>query len=260
MNAPFVKVLLTFALSIALVACDNTVNRPETSDIVIGFTNVPLDAQRDVIRNEEAALGNLITDAMLAYVVGLGEPIDGVLINGGGIRYNIQRHPDGIYPAGELTEDDIKEMLPFGNTGFIVQMTGSELKSTLERSVHALPVLEGSFGTGAFLQVSANFRIIVDLDQAAQVLNELDAETTIASPGGRIVSVLINGQQLSPDESYQIFLPSFIASGEDGYLAVGAIPDNDKKDLGLDLAVPLASYFRSQEIVTPIIEGRIIIN
>jgi len=245
-----------------LVACsqDATVSKPESSTLVVGFTNVPLDASRVVVRGRESLIGNLISDALLFEAQSDGESLDGSLINGGGIRFDSVRHSDGIYPAGELTEDDIHEMLPFGNTGVVVQMTGSDIKSSFERSVHALPILGDNLGSGAFLQVSHNFMVTVDLSQTSQIVDELSETPSILTSGERIQSILINGENLVPDQTYNILVPNFIADGGDSYVALANIPESKKKRLNIDLVEPLIDYIKTQGVVSPILEDRIIIN
>src|SRR5690606_19216823 len=71
----------------------------------IGVTDTPLDSRRATVRGGEAAIGNLIADAMREAV-----GADIAILNGGAIR------ADRDYPAGtELTRADIFSELPFGN-------------------------------------------------------------------------------------------------------------------------------------------------
>ena len=74
-------------------------------DAIIGTTATELDSRRSVVRSEEAAIGNLIADAMRTTV-----GADVALMNSGGIR------GDRVYPpASEITRRDILSELPFGN-------------------------------------------------------------------------------------------------------------------------------------------------
>ena len=63
-------------------------------DIVIGTTETGLDSRRAAVRDHEAAIGNLITDAMREAV---GAQV--AMINGGGIRANRD------YPPGPSSPD-----------------------------------------------------------------------------------------------------------------------------------------------------------
>ena len=74
-------------------------------NVVIGKTEGPLDSRRNIVRTQEAAIGNLIADAMIEAV---GAEI--AIFGGGGIR------ADKEYPAGgDITRRDILTELPFGN-------------------------------------------------------------------------------------------------------------------------------------------------
>ncbi|PIP79783.1 MAG: hypothetical protein COW84_08790 [Gammaproteobacteria bacterium CG22_combo_CG10-13_8_21_14_all_40_8] len=261
-NVKNISVFMSFFLLLALLGCsaDNTVPRPEFSSKVIGFTNVPLDARKPIVRGGEAVLGNLVSDAILFDTLNKGELVDGVISNGGNIRFDSNRHPDGIYPAGELTEDDAFEILPFANTGIIVDITGAELKSTFERGVNNVPVIGDDLGSGAFLQVSKNFVIVVDTSRPAQIVDQLSDTSSIISEGERIQSILIDGIEINPEATYKILFSNFIANGGDSFVALGNIPDPRKKDLGEDLAFALKNYITSLGTVNPQIENRIIIN
>jgi 5'-nucleotidase len=81
---------------------------------VIAGSEVGLDARRDFIRSRETNEGNLTTDSFLWKATQLhadfGAPApDIAMCNGGGIRN------DSIIPAGDFTELDTFDMLPFPN-------------------------------------------------------------------------------------------------------------------------------------------------
>ena len=77
----------------------------EELDIEIGTTATEIDSRRPTVRGTEAAIGNLITDAMRA-----ATGADVALTNGGGIRAG------KVYAPGTmLTRRDILSELPFGN-------------------------------------------------------------------------------------------------------------------------------------------------
>ncbi len=84
-------------------------------NVVIGKTEGPLDSRRNVVRTQEAAIGNLIADAMREAV---GAEI--AITNGGGIR------ADKEYAAGsDITRKDVLTELPFGNVTVLAEVTGS---------------------------------------------------------------------------------------------------------------------------------------
>lgn len=232
----------------------------ESDESVAGFTTVDLDANKPVVRGGEAVLGNLIADSFLSYAINEGYNVDFAMANGGNIRFNSTTRTNGIYPAGDITQDDINELLPFNNTGIIVEITGLELKSTLERSVHALPISEGNSGNGAFAHVSSGIQIVVDTSLQAQIIDELNNVGSITIEGERVVQVTINGELLDLQRTYLVLIPSFAAGGGDAYVTLGAIGDDRKIDLAEPLKIALRDYLAVISPVTPIIENRILVD
>ncbi len=250
--------IILFILCFLGCGADDIVSVPESDDSVVGFTTVDLDANKPIVRGGEAVLGNLIADAFLSYAIEEGYDIDFAMANGGNMRFNSTTRPDGIYPTGDITQDDINELLPFDNTGIIIEITGLELKSTFERSVHALPVPEGSSGNGAFAHLSSGVQIVVDTSLQTQIIDELNDVETIATEGERVVQITINGEQLNLEQTYLVLIPSFAAGGGDAYVTLGAIGDDRKTDLAEPLKLALRDYLETNSPVTPIIENRIL--
>lgn len=94
-------------------------------NVEIGTTQGPLDSRRNMVRGEEASMGNLIADAMRAQT-----GADIAIMNGGGIR------ADRTYDAGaRLTRRDILSELPFGNTTVVTEIPGSQVLAALENGV-----------------------------------------------------------------------------------------------------------------------------
>lgn len=211
------KILFVFLL---LTACRKNEQEPEPT--IIGEITIPLDANVEVVRKKEALIGNFITEALSEIVRSKGNELDFCLINSGSIRYDEQKRPSGIYPAGSITNNDIIEMLPFGDVATIVTVTGSQLKEILERSVAQYPLAKGPF-----LQLSEEIRIKVDTLAAEQQLNA--TETAIISPGSRITSILINGNPYEPTANYKVLVINFLANGEDGFVTFNSIPDSQKE-------------------------------
>ena len=253
--------LMMLFLIFCFLGCgaDEIVSIPESDDSIVGFTTVDLDANKPVVRGGEAVLGNLIADSFLFYAIDEGYDVDFAMANGGNIRFNSTTRSSGIYPSGDITQDDINELLPFNNSGIIVEITGLELRSTIERSVHALPISEGSSGNGAFAHVSSGVQIVVDTSLPAQIIDELNNVETIATEGERVVQVTINGELLDIQQTYLVLIPSFAAGGGDAYVMLGAISDDRKIDLGEPLKFALKDYLELNSPVTPIIENRIIV-
>ena len=111
----------------------------------IGTTETALDSRRATVRGQEAAIGNLIADAMREAV-----GADVGITNGGGIR------ADREYAAGtKLTRRDVFAELPFGNKTVQLEVTGRSPGRAGER------LLPGRGGAGRFPHVSG---MVVEVD------------------------------------------------------------------------------------------------
>ncbi len=106
---------------------------PEVAAIVAGFQqeldrqmNVPLattavmlDSRNATVRGREAAIGNLIADAMRERT-----RADAAIMNGGGIRGG------KVYePGTAITRRDVQAELPFGNHLVALDVKGSDLRA-----------------------------------------------------------------------------------------------------------------------------------
>jgi 2',3'-cyclic-nucleotide 2'-phosphodiesterase (5'-nucleotidase family) len=193
---------------------------------VIATTEVPLDGRRQApgVRDRETNLGNLMADAHLlaarerAASFGV-PPADIALQNGGGMRQ------EQIIPPGPVTELDTFDIAAFTNFLSVSQITGTELKSALERSVAALP------GAGGFHGQWAGIEFNYDLSQQAQVVDFLEGRVTtegsriqnavVTRADGTRVSVVQNGDLVAPDALFTIASIDFILrGGGDGYFSL----------------------------------------
>ena len=194
----------------------------------VGFFENPVDARKKMLRTREMPLGNFAADAMrwrLRTDIGL--------INGGALR------GDRIFPAGEVSEKVLGEILPFANTLDVVTVTGAQLKQVMELSASAL-MLEGEqydpsyrVPDGGFLQVSG-LRAVYDLEGEPTIF---DAEGKVRSWGSRLkeVSVLKGTQwrEVADDETFTLAVNDWIAGGGDRYfvLSQGQLQRTNIRDL-----------------------------
>jgi 5'-nucleotidase / UDP-sugar diphosphatase len=197
-------------------------------DVEIGASTTELDSRSAIVRSQEAAIGNLIADAIKAST---GAEV--AIMNGGGIRGNKQ------YPAGvKLARRDILTELPFGNATSMVELAGTELRAALENGVSLLESRGGRFPQVSGLKV------------------EFDARAPV---GSRVVSVQVDGESLDPARRYKVATNNFMLAGGDGYSAFGKgrvlIGPTD----GKLLANEVMSYVRQRAPVAPRAEGRIVI-
>lgn len=192
----------------------------------IGETGTALDSRKAAVRSGEAAIGNLITDAMRAFAKS-----DVALMNGGGIRGDKQ------YAEGHaLTKRDVLSELPFGNKLMVLEITGADLKIALENGVWF-----GEKAEGRFAQISG-----------AKLVARRDGV-----PGSRIASLEIGGAPLDPARLYKIAVNDFVASGKDGYdvLAKGKVVLDANE--GPLVATVVMDAIRTEGKVSPAVEGRI---
>ncbi len=159
-------------------------------DLALGRTlarlAAPLDSRTALVRMREAAIGNLMADALRAHF-----NADAALINGGGLRGNRE------YPAGhDFTRRDLLSEMPFGNKVVLLELTGAELQGVLE---HGLSAIESP--SGRFPQTSG---IMMTYDPGDPV-------------GQRLRDVSIGGAPLDMSRRYRLATIDFLARGGDGY-------------------------------------------
>lgn len=240
--------MVVFTTSIILFSCRK--NEEPPAPTVIGELTVAFDANDELIRKKEALIGNFITDGLSETIRLKGHELDFCLINAGAIRFDPQSRPSGIYPAGPITNNDIIEMLPFGDVAVIVTMTGTQLKEVLERSVAQYPLAKGPF-----LQLSKEIRITIDTLAAEQQLNA--EETAIVSPGERITSIQINGSPYVPASIYKVLVISFMSDGNDGFVTFNSIPATQKIVFPDYLYSYITEYVIINTPITSVLDGRI---
>lgn len=197
-------------------------------DVTIGGTATPLDSRRAVVRGEEAAIGNMIADAMR-----LAVGADVAITNGGGIR------GDRLYPAGHrLTRRDVLTELPFGNKTVKLALTGKEIREALENGFSQLEQ-----GAGRFPQISG-MRVTVDPSRP---------------PGQRVVEVRIGGTELEPDRTFTVATNDFLARGGDGYAVFARAKALIDPAAALLMASQVIDYVTTRGEIAPTVEGRIVI-
>jgi 2',3'-cyclic-nucleotide 2'-phosphodiesterase (5'-nucleotidase family) len=198
----------------------------ESLNVAVGTTVGPLDSRRNIVRAQEAAMGNLIADAMRD-----ATKADVAITNGGGIRADKQ------YAAGTvLTRKDIFSELPFGNVTVLTRLSGQNILDALENGVGMVEQ-----GAGRFPQVSG-LKAVVDLKQPA---------------GKRVVSVEVGGKPLDPKATYKVATNDFMLTGGDGYtaLSLGEVLIGARD--GSIMATDVMNYITRLGKVDVKVEGRI---
>ncbi|WP_414472041.1 bifunctional metallophosphatase/5'-nucleotidase [Microvirga sp. M2] len=197
-------------------------------DVEVGVTETPLDSRRATVRGGEAAMGNLIADALRASV-----GADVAITNGGGIRADKQ------YAAGQkLTRRDILAEMPFGNTTVLIEVKGEQIKAALENGVSQVRELGGRF------------------PQVSGIVAEVDLKEPV---GSRVKSVKINGEPLDPARTYKLATNDFMARGGDGYrtfIDAKSLIDVSASQL---MASQVIDYVAKAGKVAPKVEGRVVL-
>lgn len=205
---------------------DNTVS--ETLKEVIGKTTTELYAYAEdgtrVVRIEETPMGDLIADAMVFGAKKLLETTEYkdlpivALENGGGVRASIS--------AGDITLEDVFNVLPFGNIISVKVITPDKLYNALENGVCKMTIdANGTISglDGRFPQISG-MRIEIDVTKTP-----FNPEKPEDGTGERVVAIYLvdeNGNETllnRKDTKTEIAFASndFIIAGGDGYTTLG---------------------------------------
>jgi len=195
-------------------------------DVALGTTAVELDSRNATVRTREAAIGNLIADAMRDKTGAVA-----AVMNGGGIRAG------KVYaPGTAITRRDILAELPFGNRVVTIDVKGRVLREALENGLSRV-----ESAAGRFPQVSG---MTIEYDPRRP-------------PGKRIVSIRIGGRPLDPNKTYRIATNDFLARGSDGYTGFAGAPQLIPADDSPLLANEAMVYVRKLGTVRTGVEGRV---
>jgi len=197
-------------------------------DAPLATTAVALDSRNAIVRTREAAIGNLVADAMRARA-----RADAAVMNGGGIRGG------KIYPPGAtLTRRDVLAELPFGNRLITIEISGADLRRAIENGLSLLPNPAGRFPQVSGLAIEADVS---------------------RPPGSRITSIKVGDAALDEAKTYRVATNDFMGRGGDGYSmfrdARHLLPDTDSPLI----ANEVMDYLARLGAVRTGVEGRIIV-
>lgn len=204
---------------------------------ILAVSEVPVNGLRKQLRTEETNQGDLVADSLFAaakkFCPAFGAPIPEVaMLNAGGMRN------DSVIPAGNLTELETFQMLPFGNfVSVVISVTPSHFKEILENAVSRVDSADGRFA-----QISG-FNFVWDPRGTAQ---ELDANYAVLTKGTRVKEVTLNdgtkiiagGEVVEGAPSLNIATIDFLARGGDQY----PFRDNPFTILGITYQQALHEY------------------
>jgi 5'-nucleotidase len=152
--------------------------------------------------------------------------------NGGGIRASID--------AGVVTMGEVLTVLPFQNTLATFQLTGQDLKASIEQGLSEIEEGKGKFPQVAGLKFSF--------------------DKSVAPNEGRLKSIetMENGAWVPLDDAkvYTIATNNFVRGGGDGYKLFATNAQN-AYDFGPGLEQVVADYLAANRPYTPKLDGRI---
>ena len=205
----------------------------------IGTTNVSL--VRDY--NNESNMGNLVTDGMRwkadQYDDGeVNGSVDIAFTNPGGLRADIMI-PAGAPLPFEITWGDTFSVMPFGNTLFLMDLTGAQVQTLLNQSASLYKgILQTSGATWKWFN---------------------DCRCKTPTTWGAF-DIMVNGQPLDPDRTYRVVTNNFLAPGGDGWLTFAE--GTNRWDTYYDMQEAVNEYIQWYNAnVGPIdhqVEGRIV--
>ncbi|WP_107837973.1 5'-nucleotidase C-terminal domain-containing protein [Metasolibacillus meyeri] len=195
------------------------------------------DNSLESVRSNETALGNIITDGMLAKAQQYTDKtVVMALQNGGGIRAAI--------PAGNITVGQVINVLPFGNTLALMDVTGVELKAAFEASLKNAPK-----ENGGFLHIAG---AKLTYDSSKEVGSRVVTIEYFDKASGQYVA-------LEDGKTYTVATNAFTAKGGDGFdMFAKAYAEGRVTDLGLSDWENFQEQLLSLEKVPTTTEGRIV--
>lgn len=233
-----------FMVAVLFTACAGDDGDPnDPGDEVIGVTTLEIDARDEVLRTGETGIGNLVTDLLKSGLESLGHTVDIGLFNAGAIRG--KDDPNGpVYAAGSnLTANTLDTLLRFSNDHEIVTISGTQLKSVLERGVRSLPIdLESEDRGGQFALLSgARYEVTCDgtrqtLDAAGEAVETEGTRITMIEVGGTVIYDADGGVDTLDTVSYTVAASAFVTQGKDGHLALAEPTGADR------VVVPQADF------------------
>jgi 5'-nucleotidase len=150
-------------------------------------------AAEDLPRGINSGPGPLIADSMLQALPGA----ELALLNYGGVRKDLT--------AGMITVGDLLELMPFGNSLVLLELSGAELKQALEEGIAFLLAKYGRDHPALPYVAGISFGVL-----------------PAAASGSRVVSLAVRGRDgtyrpVDPAGIYRTVVNSFLAGGGDGF-------------------------------------------
>jgi len=258
------------------VACSKAADTVEEQvSPVVGATSVELDSRDTTVYVQETRLGNFIADVIRAELATMNKEVEVSIFNSGGIRGGVvdengETTSDGarigkLYPVGPLTELDVEGWTPFPDDFHLITLTGTQLKSVLERGVSSLPPDIRVLGEGGwFLQVSGmKYRYICEgtpqkLDTTATAIQTEGSRIVFIQVGSNVIFDSASNINLLSATSVRVSANGFLASGGDGHVELTRGTNIEViKQADFNLPELLKAAVKAKSPISPAIEGRI---
>lgn len=214
------------------------------NSIVLARTMQTVDMRKPVVRRQEAPLVSFALDAVRRQF-----KTDIAMINTGSIR------GDRVFSAKSISEGDVSTLFPFGDTVYLMDISGKILKQMLERSVSALPEPKGYF-----LQVSGiKFEVDARKKPQEQALDIDGNPIGIKFDGARVIRAEVlspSGKYVRLDENkiYRAALGAFLSGGGDGYIMLRKM---SRQDTGVMVKSAFSQELTAKKKVNIVQDGRI---
>jgi 2',3'-cyclic-nucleotide 2'-phosphodiesterase (5'-nucleotidase family) len=197
-------------------------------DVPLGVTALALDSRTATVRTREAAIGNIVADAMRA-----AAHADVAVMNGGGIRGG------KLYAANaSISRRDVLAELPFGNRVVTVEISGRALKAAIENGLSQLPNASGRFPQVSGLAVEADLK---------------------RPPGSRITAIQVGNAPLDEEHIYRVATNDFLARGGDGYAMFADVAPTLADSDAPPVSNEVIAYIKSIGTLRTGVEGRIVV-
>jgi len=164
---------------------------------IVGYTNISMT--RDY--NDESVIGDLVADGMLWKADGYDDgevngSVDIALTNPGGLRADIEI-PSGATLPYTVTWGDTFNVLPFGNTLYLMDLTGAQVQELLDQAASLYKGIAQSAGVTWYWYNDTG-----------------DDNPTAWGAYG----IKVDGEPLERDKIYRVVTNDFLAGGQDGWV------------------------------------------
>ncbi len=203
------------------------------AEIVAPIVNQPVGATNiDLVRsyNNESNMGDIVTDSMRwsadLYDDGeLNESVDIAFTNPGGIRSDILI-PEGASLPHEVTWGDTFDTLPFGNTLYLMDLTGAQIQELADQSALLYKGILQTSGASYYWYNDTG---------------DDNAETWGA------YGIEVGGEPLVRDEVYRVVTNNFLAGGQDGWTTFA--DGTNRWDTYYDMQQGFVEYIEMLEVI-----------